>query len=651
MGERLNIISQSAVRWAAFLTVMGLAGCELPPLEAEDPPVEEMSSEDDAEGDGLVGVASVFVFDEDDDPEIARLPFVETELLARILPGAERDELEAAYGALGVTVSEELPEIQTTALLVDRDRLLAVAESLAGNPLFESVHKSYVYDPEQLPDDSSFGRQDHFAPIGVDEAWEVTTGSEDMIIAILDTGVEPDHPDLEERLLDGWNSHDKNGDSADVLGHGTAVAGSAAAVSDNNAGVAGVTWDNPILPVRVSDDDGRAASKDIAAGIIWAVDKGARVINVSFAPLGSDRTVLAAARFARNSGALVFISTGNAGRSFRSRETSDAVFVGALEESDTLASFSNTGPFVTLVAPGAGIYTTKPGGSYGRVSGTSFSSPIVAGVAALVWSVNPDFRPATIENLLMDTAADLGADGRDKEFGFGRIDAAAAVAEALETLEEEDTKSPSVDIIKPADRSRVSGIVNVSVGAFDSGELADVVLFVDGEPFATDTAEPFKFAISTRKLTNGTHTLTATATDLSGNASSSDRVRVTVSGGRSGGSSGGDSGGSQSTSNASGTAGVDTIPPGVEIEFPADGSRVLSSVGVQAIVSDDVELGSVEWLVDGVRVETVGLSGTSRTINFLWNAREASIGRHTITIRVLDGAGNESALAVSLLKE
>lgn len=628
------------------------AGCGVPPLDPEDqqPDTASADTEPVVDDDGLIGVASLFEFDEDEDPEIASLPFVEDELLARVLPGAEGDDLNAAYGEIGVTVTEELPAIQTVALRVERSELYAAAEAISTNPLFESVHKSYLYDAEQLPDDSSFSRQDHIGDIGVDEAWETTTGSEDMIIAILDTGVQPDHPDLEAKLLDGWNSHDKNGDSDDVLGHGTAVAGSAAAITDNRTGVAGVSWDNPILPVRVSDDKGRAASKDIASGIIWAVDEGAKVINVSFAPLGSDRTVLAAARMARNSGALVFISTGNAGKEYRSRATDDAVFVGAVADPDELASFSNTGSFVDLVAPGQGIYTTKLDSSYGRVSGTSFSSPITAGVAALVWSVNPEFRPATIQNLLMDTAVDLGKSGRDKEYGAGRVDAAAAVAAALEIIEEEDTKAPTVAIIDPHNRETVSGTINVTAGAFDAGALADVVLFVDGDPYATDTSKPFKFAMNTKRLTNGTHTLTATATDLAGNESQSDRVRITVRGGRSGGSGGG-SGEDGSSSNTSGTAGVDTVVPGVTFEFPERGSRVHSSVGIQATVTDDIALGSAEWLVNGARADVVELSGTRQVVNFLWNASAVPSGNHTITIRVFDDAGNVSTANLTLIKE
>ncbi|MEE9293752.1 MAG: S8 family serine peptidase [Phycisphaerae bacterium] len=626
-------------------------GCVPMSPDPDDTDIETPSDNPDDNND----IADArFQFDEDDDPEIAVLPFVQEELLARILPGADREDLDEAYAEIGVAALEELPEIQTVALGVDPDRFDAAATAISLNPLFESVHKSYLYDAEQIPDDTDFDRQSHFEPIGIDEAWEITTGSAEMIIAILDTGVDPDHVDLAPKLLEGWNVYDDNDDFDDVLGHGTAVAGTAAAVSDNRAGVSGVAWENPILPVRVSGPKGRAASRDIASGILWAVEHGAKVINVSFAPLGSDMTVLNAARFARDSGALVFISTGNKGKAYRSRKTDSAVFVGAVDDPDELATFSNTGPFVDLVAPGTHIYTTKRNQRYGNTSGTSFASPIVAGAAALVWSVNPDFRPVTVENLLMDTAVDLGDVGRDDSFGFGRIDVAAAVTQALDVVEVPDTRAPSVEIIYPATGDTVSGVVRVSVGAFDSVELADVVLFVDGEPFATDTSDPHMFAVHTRKLTAGTHTLTTVATDRAGNASTSKPVRITVVGGGSGSGGSSGNGGTQSDPSSSDTAGVavvDESAPEIEFNFPAEGSRVFSSVGVQATVTDDESLRSAEWLVDGVRQQIVELEGTRQVITFLWNASSAANGRHRVTLRVQDQARNESSATLTVEKE
>ncbi len=618
----------------AFVVFSRLVAC-VPLDTARD---EMVPVEDDSE---VVGSDSTFAFEADADPEIAALPFESRMLIARIFPGAEVADLEEAYGMLGVTVVEELAEVQSVVLDTDGQDVAMVARAASQMDVFEDVSKSYEYEVEQTPDDPDFGSQRFFSQIEAEGAWDVTTGSADMLIAIVDTGVEPDHPDLVDKLLPGWNIYNKNNDSRDVFGHGTSVAGSAAAVSDNRTGVAGVAWENPIVPVRVSDSRGRASSRRIAAGIIWAVNRGAKVINVSFAPIASDKTVLAAAAYARSSGSLVFISTGNNGRAFSATRNDNAVFVGAVDGRDELASFSNTGLYVDIVAPGTRIRTTKMGQSYGNVNGTSFASPIVAGVAALVWSVNPDFRPSTVQDILMSTAVDLGSSGRDDFYGEGLVDAAEAVAEALETIERIDDDPPSVRFTRPADLSTASGYVRASVSVFDDTEVADVVLSVDGVPFATDTAKPYSFAINTRGFENGIHTLTAVASDVYGNVSESTRVRIRVEGGSGSGSIGG--GLSISTG--------DDIAPEAVINFPVDGSSVFSSVGMQATLTDNKALRRVEWLVDGVRVDSSTISGTRQVVSFLWDATSVSRGDHIIAVRVEDSSRNKSTTSITLTKE
>lgn len=642
-------------RWV-ILGLLFLARCGAPPPQTLNPNESDQGEEDTTtiRDDGAFG-GGTFHFVEDEDPEVAVLPFAEDEIIARILPGAHPDDIDAAYAELGVTVIEEIKEIQTAALRVEPDQLGAVATALAADPNFESVHKSYYYDAQATPNDPDFSRQSHLEAIGAEEAWEIAVGSDEMIIAILDTGVDLEHPDLVDRLIDGWNVHDDDGDPSDVLGHGTGVAGSAGASADNGIGVAGVSWANPLMPVRISNDKGRGSSRKIAAGIVWAVNHGARVINVSFAPLGSDTTVLKAAAFARSSGALVTISSGNNGKSYKAKADDSAIFVGAVDQSATLADFSNTGPFVDIVAPGKSVRTTQLGGGYGNVNGTSFASPIVAGVAALVWSVNPDFRPATVEGLLFDTAVDLGSPGRDDQYGAGLVDAAAAVSAALDVVEVVDTKRPQVAIIEPDDLEVVSGSVSVSVGAFDNIDIADVVLSLDGEAFATDTAAPFRFTVNTKRLANGMHTLSVVATDSSGNTSITRSVRITIEGGTGGGGSGsGGSGGSDGDDDSGGgTAGGvgDVIPPTVVINSPVEGASVLGSVGIQATFTDNVSLRSVEWFVDGTRQESRNLHGTRQVVSFLWNASTASKGPHRITIRVLDGARNEATETLNLIRE
>jgi hypothetical protein len=413
------------------------------------------------------------------------------------------------------------------------------------------------------------------------------------------------------------------------------VAGVVAAASNNGLGVAGVSWASAIMPLRVTNTSGQASSRAIAAGLIWAVNRGATVMNVSFAPLGSDRTVLRAARFARSAGGSVFISAGNDGALSPADANPNTIFVGATDLSNGLASFSTTGSFVDLVAPGVRIRTTAPDNAYQTVSGTSFSSPVAAGVAALVWSVRPELRPATVERILAETATDLGPAGKDDSFGAGLIDAAAAVQQAPGTIEVDDAIAPTVKITEPNDGESVSGVINVTATASDDHGIADVVLSIDGRPFATDTAEPYKFAVNTTKATPGVHTLTCTASDEAGNPSTPVSVQIVV--------------GEESLGSTDGPA--DTIDPRVVINFPVDGTSVVGSVGIQATARDNAGLARAEWFVDGAAKQTTSISGTRAVVNFVWDAASYSNGSHTIAVRVTDAAHNRAVAAIALIKE
>lgn len=602
------------------------------------------SQTDDPVNDNVVD-DEAFTFAEDVDPLVAALPFEEDKLLIRTLPGAEADDLQTAYEQAGVAVAKELAEIQTTVLRVEPARQVDVAATLSANPLVEAVQKSYLYESDRTPNDPKFSSQDYLETIGLPEAWEITTGSEEIIIAILDSGVAADHLDLADKLVDGWNTYNDNNRTADVRGHGTSVAGVAAATANNRRGIAGVSWKSPIMPLRVTNSQGSASTQAIAAGLVWAVDHGARVMNISFAPLASDRTVARAARYVRNSGGLVFISAGNDGKASRAKGTVNALFVGAVDNSYNRAPFSTTGPFVDLAAPGIGIQTAQRDGGYGRVAGTSFASPIAGGVAALIWSVRPELRPVTVEDILAETAIDLGDSGCDDEFGAGLLDAASAVEMALDIAEHIGDYPPSVRITTPRDRQSVSGVIRVKANAFNAGDLenatryvVDVVLSVDGGPFATDTASPFQFALNTAKLAPGIHTLTCVAHDTAGNESYPKSVRITVGQGASSGGGGG-------------TSGPDTIDPLVVINYPVSGTRVTSKVGIGATLSDNDGLKRVEWRVDGVSRKSVSVDGTRAEVNWVWDTQNASRGAHTITVRVTDTTGNYGSASISLIKE
>ncbi len=568
-------------------------------------------------GDTEDSIESI-VFADDADAAMASLPTVENELLVQPYPGVDATALADLYAEVGATVTGELSEIDLTVLQVPPDDLARIAAELASSELIEGIHRNYLYEAQQFANDPMFALQHHLAQIEIAEAWDLTTGAQEIAIAIVDTGVQADHPDLEARIVDGWNVLDVNDDYADVAGHGTQVAGVVAAVSNNRIGVTGVTWDCPILAVRVADDDGFSTSREIAAGILWAVGHGAKVINVSFAPLWSNTIVRSAARQAFNRGSLVVISAGNGGRLTRSRGYREALFVGAVDEGGALASFSDRGPFVDIVAPGTSIRTTSMGSSYRRPSGTSFAAPIVAGAAALAWSANPDLRPVTIVNALLAAAVDLGPAFKDDSYGHGLVDVGAAVGAASRTAFVRDVSPPTVQIVRPEEGETLSGRSIVSVEAEDFWGVADVVMFVDGVPFATDTRTPYRFVVAADSMGSGDHELSFVATDLAGNASDPAAVTVYVTG--------------------SSRTGQGSLPE-IAFKSPVSGSLVTEDTTINATVSAGVSLAYVEWLIDDVSVFVAPISGSSSLVTYRWRISGVEPGPHTITLVVTDAAG------------
>lgn len=407
----------------------------------------------------------------------------------------------------------------------------AVLASLARHPHLKRVELDRKVRASATANDPYFASEYHLTKIGATTAWNTTQGA-GVTIAILDSGVDTGHPDLAGNMLAGYNFVDNNTNVADVCGHGTAVAGSAAAVSNNGQGVAGVAGQSKILPVRVATPDASggctAYVSTIVSGITYAADRGARIVNVSYGPLVNSAAIQNAASYLKSKGGLLFVSAGNSGADLATTPTSTMVVVSATDSGDSRTSWSNYGAAVTLAAPGAGIWTTSRGSSYGTWNGTSFSAPVAAGVGALVMAANPALDNQTVENILYSTATDLGAAGRDANFGYGRVDAAAAVKAAVAKLAASDTVAPSATITSPGAGSTVSGLVPVSVNAADNVGVRRVELKVNGAVVGVADGAPYQFSWDSGGVPNGVANLVAVAYDAAGNAGTSASVSVSV---------------------------------------------------------------------------------------------------------------------------
>ncbi|MBL7254309.1 S8 family peptidase [Paractinoplanes lichenicola] len=299
--------------------------------------------------------------------------------------------------------------------------------------------------------DTYRSQQWDFSKISVANAWQKSTGA-GVVVAVLDTGVDGAHPDLAANLVAGYDAvANTSGGATDPNGHGTHVAGTIAAVTGNGVGVSAIAPNTKIMPVRVLKANGSGYMSDTAEGIIWAADHGATVINMS---LGSSEKVTAvsnAITYARSKGVVVVAAAGNerAQGSPTSYPAADAGVIGvaATDSADKVASYSNAGSYVDVAAPGSNILSTYPTAlgsktGYASMNGTSMASPHVAAVAALLKAYQPALTPDQVQSALETSAVDLGTKGRDNDFGYGRIDAAAALAAVTPTTTSPATTAP-----------------------------------------------------------------------------------------------------------------------------------------------------------------------------------------------------------------
>lgn len=309
-----------------------------------------------------------------------------------------------------------------------RDSILSKIHSLSDQIEFAELNRRLP--PGLIPNDPSYGSQWFHPKIGDDKAWDITFGSSEIIIAILDTGVDSTHPDLAANIVPGRNIFDGNSNTSDVYGHGTAVAGNSAMVGNNAVGGAGVCPGCKIMPIRISGPDGWANSINAYYGLLYAADNGARVANISY-EFGTSSIVQLGAEYFISKGGVVTVSAGNSGQLINAASSDKLLTVGSVNSSDVKSSWSNYGPVLAVMAPGEGMYLTNNGGGYGNWAGTSFSAPTVAGVIGLMFSANPNLTPEEAMNIIKNTAIDLGTLGYDNTFGWGRVNAEAAVLASI----------------------------------------------------------------------------------------------------------------------------------------------------------------------------------------------------------------------------
>jgi serine protease len=307
------------------------------------------------------------------------------------------------------------------------------------DPAVELASLNYRRYASATPSDYYYANHQkaNLTGVRVPEAWDLSKTAVSQIVAVLDTGVDAGHPDLAGHLVPGFNATSPNRGPIDGNGHGTMTLGIIAAAANNGIGVAGVGWNAKAMPVKVLDDDGGGYDADIAEGIDWAVAHGAKVINMSLGGPGDDPVLRDAVQRAVNvSNVVVVAAAGNDGNNTWQYPAAypEVIAVGATTANGTLTDFSSFGSWVDVAAPGVDILSTYPrvpsdpnDVPYAFCTGTSCSSPIVAGIAALVKNKWPTFTTTQVAQRLKVLSRDAGPRGTDPYYGAGIVDAYAAL--------------------------------------------------------------------------------------------------------------------------------------------------------------------------------------------------------------------------------
>jgi len=368
-------------------------------------------------------------------------------------------------------------------------------------------------------------------------------GGAGVKVAVVDTGIDCGHPDLAPNCVYGANFAAKGNKLAfDDHGHGTHVAGIIAA-RDNGFGVIGVAPEAKLYAVKVLDENGSGAWSAVASGIVWAVKNGMNVINMSLGGSSSSQAVADAVQAASEAGILVVSAAGNSGccdTVLYPAKLPGSMAVAAVDANDERASFSSTGPEVDVAAPGVDILSTVPTGTcklcdpsgYRSLSGTSMATPHVSGAGALLMSRGLTNVQAWTQ--LSGTAKDLGFPGFDLLYGWGRVDALAAITQSPSFPPLGDVTPPTIAFASPADGSVISGnATTVQVNAADDQAIGTIELRIweyiapwwVGQLVASSSSSPLTYKWQIGKWASGSYRLDARVLDAAGHAAS---TQITV---------------------------------------------------------------------------------------------------------------------------
>lgn len=381
--------------------------------------------------------------------------------------------------------------------------------ALKKDPEIVEVNYNHILRIQAEPNDPSYPLQWNLKTIRATASWNLVTPNSSVYVAVIDTGIDPSHPDLASALAPSslfYNAIDGSRYVYDANGHGTHVAGIIAATANNSTGIAGAAAGVKILPIKALYDGGTGTESDIAAAIAYATQiPEVKVINLSMGTSETSNALRAAIDAAIAKGITVVAASGNEGKSSLAFPAAypEVIAVGATERNDNLASFSNYGTNLDVVAPGAAVLSTLPGGSYGYGTGTSMAAPHVSALAALMYSYNPNLQPTTVEARIKAGAVDLGSPGCDPKYGFGRVDFLRTLQ--LLTGTGGDFTPPTVTNTFPLNLATTNSLSTLSLTCSET--IYKARLFLNGQLQSTTVSG--NTAAVTLSLRPGLHVVTA----------------------------------------------------------------------------------------------------------------------------------------------
>lgn len=405
-------------------------------------------------------------------------PYVAGQLIIGYKMNTPSETRRNIRAQLQMEVKSELGAINGEVVKVANNRASQAYEALRRNPNIEFIEYDYLMTISLTPNDPNYPSQVYLPYMNTPAAWDITTGSRDIKVAVLDTGINTTNTDLRNMNVTGYNVIANSTNYADDHGHGTMVTSVIAAQMNNSFGFAGIAPDVSFLAVKVMSSSGTGTYSDMIKGIEYAVNQGASVINMSIGGRTASSALQTAVKNAVSRGVTIVAAAGNEGSSTVSFPAAypEVIGVGAVDIYGSKMTFSNTGTGLTIMAGGSARVATFSD-FVSTATGTSFASPYVAGLVALMYSANPSITPALVMESISQTAKDLGPAGYDTTFGHGVVD----MGKALALVAGKPVTAPTVDTTPPVLTLLGNAMMTLYIG--DSFTDPGAIAFdnVDGE--------------------------------------------------------------------------------------------------------------------------------------------------------------------------